>query len=329
MDDTDDVLDAAHGIVDRHAGVLLFDDSGAGLLQGQAGWEREDAAARGHDLTDDDVAELDGAVDDLFLKGGQQTHAARGGGDQLEFIGRVDLTLATQGRLEEPEDEGGGSVHQSHAGAGHTDEDIHGAGDGEGDAFGALQSEGLGDEFSKEDFKVGDDAEGDDDCGGVGVDADVRRDRGKKAVSEVVERGGDGGLADPAEGEAGEGYAELDGGKEVVHVVLELEDGAGAGSALGDELLDAGLADADESELGCDEEAVGQDEEGHHDSSNEGPLKHKRMLAGTTKAPRLQGLREFEGQMLRLRRRRRPSRWPIRCCSWGRRPRSARRPCRS
>ena len=60
-------------------------------------------------------------------------------------------------------------------------------------------------------------------------------------------------------------------------LLLELEGGAGAGAAEGDELLDAGLADADEGELRGDEEAVGQDEEGHHDRAEEDPLQHLRL----------------------------------------------------
>ena len=161
-----------------------------------------------------------------------------------------------------------------HDGAGDADEDVHGAGDGEGDAFGALEGEGLGDEFAEEDFEVGDEREGDDDGDGVGVDDGVGGRTWSQLLGEVEDDVGDGGFADPAEGEAGDGDAELDGGEELVDGVLELEGGAGAGAAEGDELLDAGLADADEGELGGDEEAAGQDEEGHHDHAEEHPLEH-------------------------------------------------------
>ena len=68
VDDADDVLGAGGGIVDGDAGVLLFDDAGGGLLERHVGREGEDLAAGGHDLADSDVVELDGAVDDLFLK---------------------------------------------------------------------------------------------------------------------------------------------------------------------------------------------------------------------------------------------------------------------
>ena len=71
VDDADDVLGTAGGVVDGNAGVLLFDDAGGGLLQRHVGREGEDFAAGRHDLADRDVVELDGAVDDLFLKDGQ------------------------------------------------------------------------------------------------------------------------------------------------------------------------------------------------------------------------------------------------------------------
>jgi predicted transcriptional regulator len=63
-------------------------------------------------------------------------------------------------------------------------------------------------------------------------------------------------------------------GKEFVDGVFELEDSAGAGTAESDELLNAGLSDADEGELGSHKEAAGQDEKGHHDYAEEHPLKH-------------------------------------------------------
>ncbi len=145
-------------VVDGDAGVLLLDDAGAGAFDGHVGGEREDLAARRHDLADGDVVEFDGAVDDLFLEGGKQAHAAGGRGDELELFGRVHGAFAGERRAEETQDEGGGAVHQADGGTRHADEDVHGAGDGEGDALGALQGEGLWDEFAEEEFEVGDGA---------------------------------------------------------------------------------------------------------------------------------------------------------------------------
>jgi hypothetical protein len=130
-------------------------------------------------LAHGDVVEFDGAVDDLFLEGGQQAHAAGCGGDELEFFGRVDGAFAGERRAEETEDDGGREIHEADGRARHADEDVHGSGDGEGDALGTLEGERLGDEFAEEDFKVGDGGEGDDDGDGVRVEDSV----GRKDVS--------------------------------------------------------------------------------------------------------------------------------------------------
>ncbi len=151
------------------------------------------------------MVELDGAVDDLLLKDGQQAHAAGGGGDELELLGRVDGALAAQRGAEEAEDQRGGAVHHLDRGAGHADEDVHGAGDGEGDALGALQGEGLGDELAEEDLEVGDGGEGEGDGDDVGVDGGVRGGSPAEAAPGAEDDLGDGGLADPAEGEARRG----------------------------------------------------------------------------------------------------------------------------
>ena len=107
----------------------------------------------------------------------------------------------------------------------------------------------------------------------------------------------DGGFADPAERECSERNAELDGGKKIVHRALELEDGAGSGPAEGDKLLHAGLTDADERELGGDEEAVGQDEEGHHGSSDESPLEHGLILREEQRTRRCKELSAKVGEV--------------------------------
>ena len=188
--------------------------------------------------------------------------------------------FAAQGRAEEAEDERGGDVHQLDGGAGHADEDVDGAGDGEGDALGALQGERLRDELAEEDLEVGDEAEGYDDGDGVGVQELVRGAAGEpRQVREAAEDGFCyGRLAEAAEGQRGEGDAELHGGEELVDVVLEAEGGAGAGAVELDELLDAGLADADEGELGGHKEGVRQDEEGDQASVDEAPFQHNAWL---------------------------------------------------
>ena len=83
VDNADDVLRAEGGIVDGNAGVLLLNDAGGGLLQRHVDGEREDLAARRHDLANCDVVEFDSAMNNLFLKDGKQAHAAGSGGDEF------------------------------------------------------------------------------------------------------------------------------------------------------------------------------------------------------------------------------------------------------
>ena len=86
-----------------------------------------------------------------------------------------------------------------------------------------------------------------------------------RAVEPAEENGGGERLAEPAEGQRAEGDAELDGGKKVVQILLQAADGAGSGDAGGEHLLDAGVADGDQRELGGHKEGVGQNEHGHGD----------------------------------------------------------------
>src|SRR5271170_6523674 len=71
VDDADEILWTMRGLIDGDARVLLLDDAGGGLLERHVGGEGEDLAAGSHNLADCDVVELDGAMDDLFLKDGE------------------------------------------------------------------------------------------------------------------------------------------------------------------------------------------------------------------------------------------------------------------
>ncbi len=103
VDDADDVFRAELGVVDGDAGVLLFDDAGGCEFHGHVRGKAEDAATRRHDFADGDVVEVNGAVNDLFLEGGKQAAFAGFGGDELEFVGGVELaTLCAERGAEEP-----------------------------------------------------------------------------------------------------------------------------------------------------------------------------------------------------------------------------------
>ena len=70
VDDADDVFGAAGFVVDGDAGVLVVNDGGAGGLDEGVGGEGDDFLPGRHDFADGDFFHLEGAVDEVFLKGG-------------------------------------------------------------------------------------------------------------------------------------------------------------------------------------------------------------------------------------------------------------------
>src|ERR1700683_640169 len=81
-------------------------------------------------------------------------------------------------------------------------------------------------------------------------------------------------LADPAQRQAAQGYAQLNGRQKIPEVLLQPADDAGSRLALRDELLDARLADADQRELRRHKEAVRQDQHHDGDAVKEEELRH-------------------------------------------------------
>ncbi len=73
----------------------------------------------------------------------------------------------------------------------------------------------------------------------------------------AADKAGDHGFADPAESQADHGDAELNAVDDFVEVLVEALDDAGADASGVDELLDAGIADADEGKFGGGEERIG------------------------------------------------------------------------
>ena len=70
-------------------------------------------------------------------------------------------------------------------------------------------------------------------------------------------------FADPAKREAGDGYAELHGIENVIELLMELLDGAGADALSRNHLLDARLAHAHQGKFGGDEERVRRNQQDH------------------------------------------------------------------
>ena len=128
-------------------------------------------------------------------------------------------------RAEQAQNEAAGAAHEKEDGAREGEERLHGRGDGEGDLLGALQGQSFRDQFAEDHVHVGDQAEGDGDGDGVGVDGGVRH-----LVDELhpFDQAGDHGLADPAEGQADHGDAELNAVDDFVEMLVEALHDAGA-----------------------------------------------------------------------------------------------------
>src|ERR1700722_15663310 len=114
-------------------------------------------------------------------------------------------------------------------------------------------------------MQAGDEDEGHGDGDGMGVDGGVR-----DAADPALEETGENGLAQPAQSQAGNGDSGLNSVDDAAELLMEFEDGAGAGAMGFDELLDAGFADADQRELGGGEESVDR----HKQENNEHPQQH-------------------------------------------------------
>src|ERR1035437_7467630 len=268
VDDADDVLGASGFVVDGDAGAHVLDDLCGGRFDGQDGGQGKDLLARGHDLADGHVFQFEGAVDECLLETGENAEAAGGGGDELELLRRVDLGAVGGGgggggKGEAARGEGVRVGKGAGGGAGQGHEEERGRGDGDGESLGAAQGEGFGDEFADHYVEVSDEGEAEGDGDDVGVDEGVSLGEGQCA-NPSHEGGGGQRLRDPAEGPGAAGDAERDGGGNV----------AGAGDGGGQHLLDAGVADGDQGELGGHKEGVGQNEQADSDELEQGETGH-------------------------------------------------------
>ena len=170
------MLRAAALIVDRDAGVHLADDLGAGRFDGQVRGQGKNLLARGHDLADGHLVQFQGAVDERLLKAGQDAHAAGGGGDQLQLLGRVDLSALGHGNVKAAKDGRGRTLQQAHRRPGQRHEDEHGRGHGDGQRLGAAQGQRFGHQFAYHDLHVGDEGQAQRDGGDVSVNPGVGLD---------------------------------------------------------------------------------------------------------------------------------------------------------
>src|SRR5580692_1860058 len=144
---------------------------------------------------------------------------------------------------------------------------FHGCGDGQSDLLGALQGQRLRNQLAEDHVHVRDQAEGDHDRDRVGVDRHVR-----KALHELqaAYQAGHHGFANPAKGQADDCDAQLDAVDHLVEIRMQPLDHAGADASGADELLNAGIADADQGKFRSGEEGIGC----HQEKDQKDPEQH-------------------------------------------------------
>ena len=134
-------------------------------------------------------------MDEGFLKLGQKAHAPRGGGDELEFLGRMDLGAFGHGNVEAAQHHGGRGLQKAHRRPGQPHEQQHGRGDGHRQSLGAAQGQGLGHQFAQHHMKVGNEGKAGGDGHHVGKNLRMRQ-----SAHPAHQDGGGQRLAQPAQG---------------------------------------------------------------------------------------------------------------------------------
>ena len=87
---TDDVFRALLRVVNRNAGVLLFDDAPHGFFERHVGRKRKNIRPRHHDLAHGEIGKLEGAMDHIFLHRRQEPDATAGCDHEFQFFWRMD-----------------------------------------------------------------------------------------------------------------------------------------------------------------------------------------------------------------------------------------------
>src|SRR6185437_10008414 len=167
----------------------------------------------------------------------------------------MDRALAHPAQTEYPEYPPRGTPHYEDQRPGQGQPDIHRRGYGQGHLLCPLQGEGLRHQFAEDDVHEGDQTKSDTDGDAMGVDKEVRDTLQKlEALNEM----GDHRLADPAQGKADHGDAELHTVYDFVQVAVQSLQNASAYAARSDELLDAGLTDRDQRKFGSGKKSIGR-----------------------------------------------------------------------
>ena len=171
---------------------------------------------------------------------------------------------------EGPQGDPGGSGHESQERRGKGHEEIHRSGDRQRHPLGALQGNRLGNHLAEDDNHIGDQHEGNNDGDTVRVEPGVRQGQEQR-----FQNAGHGGLADPAQSQAGHRDAELHGVEDVVELLMELLDGARADAVRRYHLLQSRFAHVHQCEFSGHEERVCRDQQDHHHDAQHNESNHE------------------------------------------------------
>ena len=248
-------------LIDGEAGVgtrrHLRRDIGDARLHLDAG----DLRARHHHLLRFFIREGEDAVDQLALARFERPRLLALAHEDAQFLLGVGAVLARIGEAEPPEEEIGAVIEHHDQRPEDDEEDADRADDDERHPLRVLDGDPLRKQFAHQHRHIGNDQEGEDHRDNVrGDDRQIGRQPGEGGLDQFR----DDRLTEIAEGEPGDGDADLGGGDIRVEVVERARHPAGAAVPFGGELLDPAAAGGDETIFGRDEIGIQKDDQGEH-----------------------------------------------------------------
>src|SRR5258707_709327 len=236
VDEAEDVIDVS--AVDGNTGTLGGGKNAENFVERSFDGKKMQVRARNHDFANLDLAEFDGAEDDFFFAGGEQSAFASLLNLDLEFFGGVSDAVAGLGIDAHGFDDGSGSAIEKFNGpAKSIQEPVKGPGDKEGDAFGAGQADGFGNKLADDYVQSGEESERGGQSEGVGQNGRAGSlNSGPERAKEICQSG----FAESAESETGESDAKLNARDDAVQVGDEVGYDFCADITGGDQLANAG-----------------------------------------------------------------------------------------
>ena len=263
MNEAENVIHGA--AIDRDARALRGGKDFHDFLERRFYWKCMHVRTGDHDFTDLQLAEFDGAENELLFSDREQSPFAGLLNLYLKFFGGMGNTMAGGPHDAKHANDGAGdAVKKIDGPAERVEKPGEGASDHEGDAFGASEADGFGYQFAENHVDGAEDREGKSEGGGMGEEEHAHAAVGRQdALEEFCESG----LAQGADGKAGQRDADLDAGNDAVKIGEELLDDLGLSASLGHQLANTRKAYGDQRELDGGEEAV----QGHQHENSDDP----------------------------------------------------------